>query len=376
MRWGGGGAGSSETRGLGFVETRDASASSESPTDGLGPGLGPGLSATPPRERVPSSATLRRFFRSLANIFLVSVEAPLLFILRATMPDLAGDPARKSRLLIAALPVTAPLFFVSAERLFPFGGVAYAAGGYGLACSALGSVALWCAWPLLLRPDANRESVLVMDATLTVVAFAVSATWMHVCAGELLALAHASAIDALGWNWDADGFSDEISIPGYGSASSGHPERRDGWRGLARKATFQVLTCWCKNSASAFTAVALARVGKPAAAIAACFSQATFSFFVVVPVSALVAYAYGSDELANPGMRLPETHPRTLFTNGVTFAAAFVAAVAAYAAFAVPWAHEWRVGRLGACGFASAYFVFLIFQGVIDVGILARKPWF
>ena len=117
----------------------------------------------------------------------VALEAPFLFALRVTMPDLAADPARRSRLLASLLPMTAPAFLVTAERAFPNGGLDADAVVYGLAVGALGAVALWCAWPALAStrpradrdPEAHRKAVAVMDAALSVVAFVVSATWMH-----------------------------------------------------------------------------------------------------------------------------------------------------------------------------------------------------
>ena len=36
----------------------------------------------------------------------------------------------------------------------------------------------------------------------------------------------------------------------------------------------------------------------------------------------------------------------------------------------------WSVGRAGACGFLGAYFVFALFRGCVETGILFRHPWF
>ena len=48
---------------------------------------------------------------------------------------------------------------------------------YGLGVGALGSVAVWCAWPALVRGEhagLSKTSVAVMDAALTVTAYAVA----------------------------------------------------------------------------------------------------------------------------------------------------------------------------------------------------------
>jgi sodium/potassium/calcium exchanger 6 len=87
----------------------------------------------------------------------------------------------------SALPVTAPLFFIAAERFLP-NDVNPAGAIYGAACGALGAVALYAAWPTLIGPDAPRAAVRAMTAALTIVAFAQSITWMDVVAGEIVAL--------------------------------------------------------------------------------------------------------------------------------------------------------------------------------------------
>mgnify|MGYP006957461993 CR=1 FL=1 len=43
---------------------------------------------------------------------------------------------------------------------------------------------------------------------------------------------------------------------------------------------------------------------------------------------------------------------------------------------AVPWADGWRIGRGAACGFLAAYFVFSLFHGCVETGVLFREPWF
>ena len=297
----------------------------------------------------------------------VALEAPFLFALRVTMPDLAADPARRSRLLASLLPMTAPAFLVTAERAFPNGGLDADAVVYGLAVGALGAVALWCAWPALAStrpraerdPEAHRKAVAVMDAALSVVAFVVSATWMHAAAGELAALTRAAAADALG-----DAY--------WEKPSATHSATRDGVSGLV--ATFHALVSWCRYGGALFATAACARRGKPAVAAGACFSHAAFELLVGAAAPALAAYAFGDAEGSNPG--LARDVFRNLFSNEVVVSTAFVVALAVYMAFAVPWAHEWRVGRGAACGFLAAYFVFSLFHGCVETGVLFREPWF
>jgi hypothetical protein len=192
-------------------------------------------------------------------LFLVALEAPFLFAMRVTMPDLAGDPARRSRLLAAATPMTAPAFLVLATRAFPNGGLDENAMVYGLGVGALGSVAVWCAWPALVRGEhagLSKTSVAVMDAALTVTAYVVSATWMYAASGELESLVRAAAADALGDEyWDS---TDEVRST---SSSSSFPLKSK----LASVATFHVLVSWCKYGGALFSTVACARVGKPGA---------------------------------------------------------------------------------------------------------------
>ena len=85
-------------------------------------------------------------------------------------------------------------------------------------------------------------------------------------------------------------------------------------------------------------------------------------------------YAFGDAEGSNPG--LARDVFRNLFSNEVVVSTAFVVVLAVYMAFAVPWAHEWRVGRGAACGFLAAYFVFSLFHGCVETGVLFREPWF
>ena len=282
------------------------------------------------------------------------------------MPDLAGDPARRSRLLVSLLPVTAPAFLVVAERAFPGGGLDADAMVYGLAVGALGAVAVWCAWPALTSgrerdSETHRNAVAVMDAALTVVAFAVSATWMHAAAGELAALTRAAAADALGDEYWDDAIGSE------GESSKTLSVR-------AAVASFHVLVSWCRYGGALFATAAFARHGKPAVAAAACFAHAAFELLAGAAGPALAAYAFGNDEGSNPGLARDDS--TSLFSNDIVVSTAFVIGVAVYMTFAVPWAHEWRVGRAGACGFLAAYFAFAAARGCVETGILFREPWF
>jgi len=349
MRWGGGGAGSASS-------ARDARDDGERRRDADADAL--------PLDARFGTLPFRRVARTCVRLCFVAIEAPFLFALRVTMPDLAADPARRSRLLASLLPMTAPAFLVTAERAFPNGGLDADAMVYGLAVGALGAVALWCAWPALASarpradPEAHRKAVAVMDAALSVVAFVVSATWMHAAAGELAALTRAAAADALG---DA-----------YWEKPSATHSATPGVSGLV--ATFHALVSWCRYGGALFATAACARRGKPAVAAGACFSHAAFELLVGAAAPALAAYAFGDAEGSNPG--LARDVFRNLFSNEVVVSTAFVVALAVYMAFAVPWAHEWRVGRGAACGFLAAYFVFSLFHGFVETGVLFREPWF
>ena len=358
MRWGGGGAGSASSA----RDARDDERRRDADDDDEAGDADPTSRRLTQRRTVPFQ--FRRVVRTCARLCLVALEAPFLFALRVTMPDLAGDPARRSRLLAAALPMTAPAFLVLAERAFPSGGLDKNAMVYGLGVGALGAVAVWCAWPALVRGEhagLSKRSVAVMDAALTVTAFVVSATWMHAAAGELASLVRAAAADALG-----DEYWDSPS-----SSSSSFPSRKTK---LATVATFHALVSWCRYGGALFSTVAFARRGKPATAAAACFAQSALELSVGVAAPALVAFRFGDREGSNPGLVV--SAEQTLFSNGVVVSTAFVIASATYMTFAVPWAHEWRVGRAGACGFLASYFVFALFRGCVETGILFREPWF
>jgi Ca2+/Na+ antiporter len=136
---------------------------------------------------------------------------------------------------------------------------------------------------------------------------------------------------------------------------------------------------WCKYGGALFSTVACARVGKPAAAAAACFSMSALLVSVGVAAPALFAFRFGDLEGSNFGLisgNDRDSEDATLFSNEVVVSTAFTIVAATYMTFAVPWAHEWRVGRAGACGFLGAYFVFALFRGCVETGILFRSPWF
>ena len=103
--------------------------------------------------------------------------------------------------------------------------------------------------------------------------------------------------------------------------------------------------------------------------------------------------------MSGPNTRTPiphTTHPRTqdchfvlriasnsgvddsdvkhFWTNGLVVLTSFTLLFLTYLTFAVPWAHEWRLGRAGACVFLGIYLVWLLVYGAI--GAIAAKPWF
>ena len=103
----------------------------------------------------PRGAFARRWARKMGAVLVAVAEMPATAVLRVTMPELGADPARQSRALVSLLPVTAPLFFATAERIFP-GTLTPAGLVYGAVCGAIGAAATWCAWPTLTGRSAAR----------------------------------------------------------------------------------------------------------------------------------------------------------------------------------------------------------------------------
>ena len=189
----------------------------------------------------PRGAFARRWARKMGAVLVAVAEMPATAVLRVTMPELGADPARQSRALVSLLPVTAPLFFATAERIFP-GTLTPAGLAYGAVCGAIGAAATWCAWPTLTGPEAPRASVRIMDAVLTAVAFVISVAWLDAVSGELVALVAAVA--------KIRGVSDAVV-----------------------RATASV---WARGAAAATVNVIVAKQGRPAMAVAACFAQPAF----------------------------------------------------------------------------------------------------
>ena len=114
----------------------------------------------------------------MTSVLTTAAEAPVVTLIRCTMPDLGSDPARRSRLLTSLLPVTAPLFFVFMERFLGVNSLITPAGAaYGAVCGLMGSASLYIAWP-------HVKYSRVMNGILTVVAFVISVTWMDGTAGN------------------------------------------------------------------------------------------------------------------------------------------------------------------------------------------------
>lgn len=350
MRWGGGGAGSS----------RSGATDRTTSTTGLS------RSAVVLQASRGGAFTLESFNRyatTFANVLPVLVSAPFVFVLRLTMPDLGGDPNRRSRLLVALLPITAPLFFITSTRVFPYGQLDWDAEIYGAACGVFGSIALYAAWPFLLKPDAPVFPVKLIDCTLTLVAFVVSTLWIHLSAGELMSLVNSSAVDVLGWAWEGG-----LDNAGIGKASnSSHTIVSQVW--------FRAAVPWARDSGTLWTSLNAARVGKPALAVASVLAQSVFETLVGLGGSVLAAENYGAKEGSNSGLIITGDSPKQFWTNGTFVLTLFVTLTLTYMLFAVPLAHEWRVGRVGACAFLGIYFSWCCVSGVIDVGAVANKQW-
>jgi hypothetical protein len=204
---------------------------------GGGGGAGEGLSAF-------VAAGVRGCSKA-ASVLSVIAEAPVLTALRATMPDLGADPRRQSRLLTSLLPVTAPLFFITVERVLPTV-VTPAGAAYGAVCGSIGAVSLYCAWPVLTGPDAPRRAVRIMDGVLTALAFVLSVTWMDATAGELVAL-----LAAIG----------KIS-------------------GVSETLLGATVLAWGNSVGDMVANTTVAREGRPAMAIAACFAGPLFNLLM------------------------------------------------------------------------------------------------
>ena len=279
----------------------------------------------------PRGAFARRWARKMGAVLVAVAEMPATAVLRVTMPELGADPARQSRALVSLLPVTAPLFFATAERIFP-GTVTPAGLAYGAVCGAIGAAATWCAWPTLTGPEAPRASVRIMDAVLTAVAFIVSVAWLDATSGELVALVAAVA--------KIRGVSDAVV-----------------------RATASV---WARGAAAATVNVIVAKQGRPAMAVAACFAQPAFH------LAGAVGTGFLARALTAPGK---DGGTRAALPEETVVAFAGLVGFLAYVVFAVPLAHDWRVSRRAAAGMLGYYALFAAAHALVAAGVVTGKSF-
>ena len=279
----------------------------------------------------PRGAFARRWARKMGAVLVAVAEMPATAVLRVTMPELGADPARQSRALVSLLPVTAPLFFATAERIFP-GTLTPAGLVYGAVCGAIGAAATWCAWPTLTGPEAPRASVRIMDAVLTAVAFVVSVAWLDAVSGELVALVAAVA--------KIRGVSDAVV-----------------------RATASV---WARGAAAATVNVIVAKQGRPTMAVAACFAQPAFHLAGAVGTGFLARAVPSAKGEGGTRVALPEE-------TVVAFAG--LVGFLAYVVFAVPLAHDWRVSRRAAAGMLGYYALFAAAHALVAARVVTGKSF-
>ena len=269
-------------------------------------------------------SAVKRGIRKVTSVLTTAAEAPVVTLIRCTMPDLGSDPARRSRLLTSLLPVTAPLFFVFVERFLGVNSLITPAGAaYGAVCGLMGSASLYIAWP-------HVKYSRVMNGILTVVAFVISVTWMDGTAGELVAL-----LTALG------------KIHGVSETLLG-----------------ATVLAWGNSVGDIVADVTVAKEGHPAMAIAACFAGPLFN--LLMGLSAGLAIAT-EEHGAITGIHLE---------NELVVLAGALLVSLSFQAIATPLMHKWRYSRGMAIASLSYYLVFSVVYALISVGVLFPGDWY
>jgi len=257
-------------------------------------------------------------------VLTTAAEAPVVTLIRCTMPDLGSDPARRSRLLTSLLPVTAPLFFVFMERFLGVNSLITPAGAaYGAVCGLMGSASLYIAWP-------HVKYSRVMNGILTVVAFVISVTWMDGTAGELVAL-----LTALG------------KIHGVSETLLG-----------------ATVLAWGNSVGDIVADITVAREGHPAMAIAACFAGPLFNLLMGLSAGLVIAT---EEHGTITGIHLE---------NELVVLAGALLVSLSFQAIATPLMHKWRHSRGMAIASLSYYLVFSVVYALISVGVLFPGDWY
>jgi sodium/potassium/calcium exchanger 6 len=294
-----------------------------------GGGMGGGPEGVIPRLGLGAFvAAAARACSKTASVLSAAAEAPVLTVLRATMPDLGADPRRQSRLLTSLLPVTAPLFFIAVERFLPT--VVTPAGAvYGAVCGSIGAVSLYCAWPVLTGPDAPARAVKIMDTVLTALAFVQSVTWMDATAGELVAL-----------------------LAAVGKVS-----------GVSETLLGATVLAWGNSVGDLVANSTVAREGRPAMAIAACFAGPLFNLLMGLSMGLVAATAvHGTIS----GLHLQ---------NELVVLSVCLVCSLLHALLAVPLLHDWRVSRGMAVCMLGFYVVFSVVYALIAAGMIFQTQW-
>jgi len=269
-------------------------------------------------------SAVKRGIRKVTSVLTTAAEAPVVTLIRCTMPDLGSDPARRSRLLTSLLPVTAPLFFVFVERFLGVNSLITPAGAaYGAFCGLTGSASLYIAWP-------HVKYSRVMNGILTVVAFVISVTWMDGTAGELVAL-----LTALG------------KIHGVSETLLG-----------------ATVLAWGNSVGDIVADITVAKEGHPAMAIAACFAGPLFN--LLMGLSAGLAIAT-EEHGTIAGIHLE---------NELVVLAGALLVSLSFQAIATPLMHKWRYSRGMAIASLSYYLVFSVVYALISVGVLFPGDWY
>ena len=300
----------------------------DSGSDWLGDAVHPLLDATDSEAGEPEKGRAR--FARLASTLARAARAPLLFVLRFTMPEVGKPLASRGRWATAALPVTAPLFFASVARFLNAGSVTRRGVLFGMACGSVGSVALFLSWPALI--GATREHPRVakrLDFFFTLVAFAQAVMWMDAAAGELVAL-----FGAIG----------RIS-------------------GVSESLLGATVFAWGISVSDLVSDTAVARRGMARAALAACFGGPLFNLLVGLCGSLVFATAnHGTIR----GIRVD---------NEIIVLVVCQMCAAAYLIAAVPILHGGKVTRVVAVGMLAFYATAQILIALVAGGVIFPEPW-
>ena len=297
-------------------------------SDWLGDAVHPLLDATDSEAGELEKGRAR--YARLASILARAARAPLLFVLRFTMPEVGKPLPSRGRWATAALPVTAPLFFASVARFLNAGSVTRRGVLFGMACGSVGSVALFLSWPALA--GATREHPRVakrLDFFFTLVAFTQAVMWMDAAASELVAL-----FGAIG----------RIS-------------------GVSESLLGATVFAWGISVSDLASDTAVARRGMARAALAACFGGPLFNLLVGLFGSLVFATAsHGTIR----GVRVE---------NEIVVLMVCQVCSVTYLMAAAPFLHGGKVTRGVAAGMLAYYVAAQILVALVAGRVIFPEPW-